>query len=155
MLGLAVAYCVFYLLPQSFVLLAAFIGVSTPAGAVSALARLQDLLIPAVAMGVAYPLALKTRYEGATATVLGFAVAFFLLYTFEGGSMTITTLQTTSTGLQLSVDTTLRFAPLLYLSLVPIAVFIVKNCYLSYVDMKEGVSVPLGPEEPAAPVSSG
>jgi hypothetical protein len=154
-LGFVIAYCVFFLLPQSFVLFAPLVGVSAPAGAGSALARLQDLFVPAVAVGVAYQLALRTRYQGAMATVLGFAVAAFLLYTFEGGSMTITSLQTTSTGLQLSVDTTLRFAPLLYLSLVPIAVFIVKSCFLSYVDMKDRGSAPPGPEEAAAPVSSG
>jgi hypothetical protein len=153
-LGFAISYCVFYLLPQSFVLFTPFLGVSTPMGGVSALGKLQDLLVPAVAIGVAYPLALRTRYQGAMATVLGFALAVFLLYAFQGGTMDITTLQSTSTGLQVSVDTSLSFAPLLYLSLVPIAAFIAKSCYLSYVDMKEAGFVPPSPIEPTPEVSS-
>jgi hypothetical protein len=141
-LGIVVAYCVFYLLPQSFILFAPYLGVSLPPSGGSALSRLQDLLIPALIVGVVYPLSLKTKYRWPISAVLGVAVAAFLSYAVEGGTMSITTLQTTSTGLQATVDTTLSFAPLLYLSFIPIAIFVVKSCYLSYIDFRGTAAAP-------------
>jgi hypothetical protein len=135
-LGLVIAYCVFYLLPQSLVLFGPFLGLTAPGGTGSLFMNMERLLIPAAVIGVAYPLAVKTKYEGVMAAALGFSIIIFLLYLFGGGSVTVTTIQTSATGLQMSVNTSVSFTPLLCLVLVPIGVFTVKGCYLSYGAMK-------------------
>lgn len=145
-LGMVMAYLVFYVVPQSLVLFGPFIGLaSAPAGAL-VLARTQELVIPALAVGALYPLASKTKYEGAMAVVLGAFVIAFFFFALGGGSVAASSVQTSSTGLQVDVTTSISFVPLLYLFLLPVLVFMAKGAYMAYLAMTGRSSPAQGPQ---------
>jgi hypothetical protein len=144
------AYAVFFLLPRSLVHFSPYIGLSFSGASGGSLSRLQDLLLPAAALGVAYPLALKTKLQGPVSAILGLALMAFSLYIFDGGTITLDSQQTTSSGIPVAVSTTLSFTPLLCVLMLPIAVFVAKSCYISYRAMRE---TPL-PDSSAPPPGS-
>jgi len=127
-----VAYAVFYLLPQSLVLFGPFVGMGSKTTGSSTLASLEDLLVPALVLGALYPLARRTRYEGLIEVATGIFVIFIFFYVLGGGSVSISTVQTASTGLLVNVTTELTFVPLLLLLAIPVCVFIAKGLYLLY-----------------------